>query len=113
MSLKRKLLILCGAVLFCALLLVGITSARAYSAARIAAEKYVANASDGPWLPARVRLIVGDSHESSCGPALQWVFRFRNPHSGNQSKRIYVSFSGSHAFTHRYLDPVPFLGSYP
>src|SRR5690349_8499388 len=26
--------------------------------------------------------------------ALHWVFRFRNPRSGNLSKRIYVTFSG-------------------
>jgi hypothetical protein len=114
--LKRKLLAACIALIVGALLFVAVASGRSYRAACVAAERYVEVSDDGPWVRSKVRLVVDlDWSGSPVEPALLWIFRFRNPRSGNESRRIYTTFSGDRAFAYKVgvLDPVPLLGSRP
>jgi len=103
------------ALFACSLLLVGFAGYRCYRASCVAAEQYVANASDGPWLRSKVGFVI-DLEPTALRLAIvpHWIFRFRNPHNGNESKRIYVTFSGGRAFSYiRVLDPVPLIGAWP
>jgi len=103
------------ALFACSISLVGVAGYRFYRASCVAAEQFVADASDGPWLRSTVRLVI-DLEPTASGLTIvpHWIFRFHNPHNGNKSKRIYVTFSGDRAFSYiPGLDPMPLIGSWP
>ena len=112
---KRRLLTALVALSIVVLLLAGFAGFRAYHASCLAADSYVAGAPDGPWVRAKSRLVIDlDPDASPIAAAPHWIFRFRNPRSGNESKRIYVTFFGDRAFSYSLvLDPVPLLGARP
>jgi hypothetical protein len=92
----------------------GMRSYRSYKIACRAADQFVAGASDGPWVQARCGFVLDLDPTRSWYIAPQWVFRYRNPQNGNESKRIYVSIPGYSAFSYdKVLDPVPLLGVRP
>jgi hypothetical protein len=97
------------------LLSVGFAGLRAYHVSCLAADAYVAGAPDGPWVRAKSRLVLDFEPDASpIAAAPHWIFRFRNPRNGNESKRIYVTFFGDRAFSYSLvLDPAPLLGEWP
>jgi hypothetical protein len=93
-----------------------IVGLRAYRTSCIVADSYMADASDGPWVRSKVRLVIDfdDSGASRIAAVPHWIFRFHNPVNGDESQRIYVTFSGDRAFSYtRVLDPVPVIGTRP
>ena len=111
MPLRRKVLFGLLGLAVGALLVVGLEGYRNYRAACVAADRYLASATDGPWVRSKVGFVFDfDGSESAGALAPHWVFRFRNPRNGNESKRIYVSASGERAFSYNVLDPLPVLG---
>ena len=115
MSRRRKLILGLIAALVGALLLIGPKGYRSYRAACRAADQYVTGASDGPWIRSKTRFVVDfDVIGIKSKFAPHWVFRYRNPRSGNESRRIYVSVTDDRAFSYEgVLDPVPALGFRP
>jgi hypothetical protein len=115
MSRRRKLILGAIAALVSTLLMIGPSGYRSYHTARRAADQYVTGATDGPWVRWKTRFVV--DFEPS-GPqsrfAPRWVFRYRNPRSGEKSRRVYVTVTGDRAFSYQHvLDPVPLLGFRP
>jgi hypothetical protein len=115
MSRRRKLILGTVAALAGSLLVTCPIGYRSYRAACRAADRYVTGAMDGPWLRWKARFVVDLGPSDSKGwLAPHWVFRYRNPQSGNESRRIYVTVRGNRAFSYeRVLDPVPLLGFRP
>jgi hypothetical protein len=115
MSRRRKIIFGSIAILVGTLLLIGPRSYRSYQAACRAADYYVTGSADGPWIRSKARFVIDfDLTGSKSRFTPHWVFRYRNPNSGNESRRIYVSVSGDPAFSYeRVLDPVPLLGFRP
>ena len=115
MSRRRKLILGSIAALVGALLLIGPKGYRSYRAACRAADQYVTGATDGPWVRWKTRFVVDfDPGGPQSRFAPHWVFRYRNPRSGEKSRRIYVTVTGDRAFSYRHvLDPVPLLGFRP
>ncbi len=112
----RKLLIGSLVALLAAVLIAAVVVVYHYRAACAAADKYMATATDGPWTRSKVRLVLdaGDYPAQVRVASLHWVFRFRRAHTGDESKRIYTTFSGDRAWNYSItLDPVPVLGSLP
>lgn len=112
----RRLLFLLFASHISLLFLGSIAAYRTYGVSCIAADHYIANAYDGPWVRSRVHLVIAfDESASPTVAAPMWVFRFRNSRDGGESRRIYVTFFGNRTFTYKagVLDPLPILGSLP
>jgi hypothetical protein len=108
----RKVMLIVVVLLSFAAILGAIRVYPHYRAACVAADRFIATATDGPWVRCKVRLVL--DLPDVWGDRVQWIFRFRNPQTGNESKRIYVTFSGERAFSYRkVLDPVPLVGVRP
>jgi hypothetical protein len=88
---------------------------RPFHAACAVADRYMATATDGPWVLDKARLVIDWNLDDSPGMLTpHWIFRFQNPRNGTESKRVYATFSGDEAFSYRYLlDPLPVLGFRP
>jgi hypothetical protein len=89
-----------------------------YLVACTAADQYMSTATDGPWQRAKVGFVL-DVALADVGwfdlPVVpHWVFRFQNPRTGNESKRVYVTVAGDLTFSYgSMLDPLPWLGWRP
>ena len=115
MSRRRKLVLAAVALLVVVSALIGPPLYRSYAASCAAADQYMASASDGPWVRARGRLVLDFDPGGYLGMlAPHWVFRYRNPKSGEGSKRIYVTIPDHRVYYHKdVLDPAPLLGIRP
>lgn len=115
MQLKRRAIQTLLVFASLAVLVCGLVGFHFYSVTSVAAERYVANSVDGPWVLVNGRPVVDFNMDG--GPSVltvHWVYRFQNPQNGQQSKRIYVTASGDRAFSYRdVLDPIPLLGFRP
>ena len=110
---SRKILASCLVVCGLTLLMAVGASLPSYRAACGAADRCVADATDGPWQRSAVGLVGDFNFEAGRVPIVpHWVFR--NPQIGAESKRIYVTFSGERALSYAFvLDPVPLIGLRP
>lgn len=89
-----------------------------YRVACTAADQYLSSATDGPWLRSEVGFSL-DVTTFDAGwfglPMLpHWVFRFQNPKTGEESRRIYVTMTGESAYMFpNLLDPLPWFDLRP
>ncbi|MHA3774904.1 hypothetical protein ACXR0O_25575 [Verrucomicrobiota bacterium sgz303538] len=115
MASRRKIIGVCTTAAMSALLIFGSAGLGSYYAACAAAQTYVAGASDGPWIRAKTGFVIDLNVSDSPGVlAPRWVFRFQNPRSGGESKRIYVPLSADRALSYTtVLDPEPLIGVRP
>ena len=111
----RKLILAALAVVVIALVLVGPPIFRSYRASCVAADQFMAGALDGPWVRMRGRFVLDFDPNGYFGKFTpHWIFRYRNPETGEKSKRIYVTIPDHTVFYYKYvLDPVPLLGFRP
>lgn len=83
-----------------------------YSKARNTADSFMANSPDGPW-EYKSRSFVLDFDGTKNGRPT-WVFQYRNPNTGQNSRRIYIRIREFQVYlTAVGLDPLPLHGSLP
>ena len=111
----RKLILAALAVLIIALVVIGRPISRSYAASGMAADQFMASALDGPWVRVQGRFVLDFDPNGYLGKfAPHWVFRYRNPKTGEKSKRIYVTVPDHTVFHYNdVLDPMPLLGFRP
>ncbi|MBV9463752.1 MAG: hypothetical protein JO317_05935 [Verrucomicrobiae bacterium] len=97
-----------------ALILIGVCLPSSFIAMRMRAEaaatSLLAGASDGPWNNPKSTFILSGEHST-----FQWVFRFQNPKTGLESKRVFVDAISARPYVMAddILDPIPFVGVLP
>ena len=123
MSKKKKLIIggIVGACIpilallslyFCPLTIKYCTIGKpSFQKARAAADLAMQDSTDGPWEYSHGSFILG--FDGTLGGRPEWVFRYRNPKTGAESRRIYVSIPEYEVGTSIGLDPLPFRGKLP
>lgn len=114
-GLTRKLLLGLVFVIVAAASTVAVMIHTSNGVAGAAADKYMATATDGPWdrSKARLGLYLFEGPETPT-LSLIWAFRYRQRQTGGESRRIYATFLGDHAWSNGVvLDPVPVLGFRP
>ncbi len=83
-----------------------------YTKARSVADSFMATSTDGPWDYVKGRFILDFDDTETGRPS--WVFRYHNPESGQNSKRIYVRIPEYRVYlTAIGLDSLPLHGSLP
>jgi len=109
---KTTIILICCAAVIGVGAAVGIVAFPSYREARAAVEPLFASAPDGPWESWRVRL-VSEFDGTWLGKPC-WVFRYRNPETGQKSVRMYVRLSGNkRPYYNEGLDPRPMWGILP
>ena len=83
-----------------------------YAKARSVADSFMSKAADAPWEYVNGSFIL--DFEGTSPGAPRWVFRYRNPMTGQKSRRIYVRIPECQVhYTAIGLDHLPLHGSLP